>query len=40
MTGEKATVEFQAIRERFGFGVLFEATRIAKKTETPAAPEP
>lgn len=32
MTGEKAVVEFQAVRERFGFGVLFEATRIAKQT--------
>ena len=33
MTGEKATVEFQAVRERFGFGVVFDATRIAKKTD-------
>lgn len=40
MTGEKATVEFQAVRERFGFGVLFDATRIAKKTADPATPEP
>ena len=40
MTGEKATVEFTVVRERFGFGLIFEATRIAKKTETPATPEP
>lgn len=40
MTGEKAVVEFQAVRERFGFGVLFDATRIAKKTEAPAEPAP
>lgn len=30
--GEKAVVEFQTIKERFGFGVVFEATKIAKKT--------
>ena len=34
MTGEKAVVEFQTVRERFGFGVLYDATRIAKQTET------
>lgn len=33
MTGEKAVVEFQVVRERFGFGLLFDATRISKKTE-------
>ena len=30
--GEKAVVEFQAVKERFGFGVLFDATKIAKQT--------
>lgn len=30
--GETAVVEFQAIKERFGFGVVFEAVKIAKKT--------
>ena len=34
MTGEKAVVEFQVVRERFGFGVLFDASRIAKQTES------
>ena len=31
--GEKAVVEFQAVRQRFGFNVVFDATRIAKKTD-------
>lgn len=30
--GETAVVEFQALKERFGFGVVFEAVKIAKKT--------
>ncbi len=30
--GEKAEVKFQTVKERFGFGVVFDATRIAKKT--------
>lgn len=29
--GEKAVVEFQAVKERFGFGVDFDATKISKK---------
>lgn len=31
--GERATVEFQVLRERFGFGVVFEATKIAKQAD-------
>ena len=30
--GETAVVEFQTLKERFGFGVVFEAVKIAKKT--------
>ena len=30
--GETAVVEFQTLKERFGFGVVFEAVKIAKTT--------
>ena len=30
--GEQAAVEFQAVKERFGFGVVFETVKITRKT--------